>query len=398
MSSLSLLETSNYRCLADLRLDLGPINVFFGPNGSGKSAILDALWFVRDCAVNGVEEASARRWHGIGLLWEGAEESAPLAVTVGTDQVEYRLTLGHSAGRLEPMAGELLTSYGRQTTLIDRGVGSEKAKLTIEAKRHAAAGEMAVTLREPERLSLGAYLDHNANDREVKGLSDALRFTRLYHARSLDFHGLRTRGSDASYETRLEGRGQNLWSVLRNLHDRRSIDERYDTIVGFMRKSFPTFVDLFVEQTGVNVTYAHFLQKGLRKPVSASGASDGHLQMLLLLTALFAEGNGNQTTLLFDEPELSLHPWALHVFAQAVREAVAWGKQVLIATHSPMLLSQFDPAETLATSLADGRTAVRRLSELPEVKELLSEYSAGSLYMAEMIGAQGDEVAVPQEK
>ena len=178
--------------------------------------------------------------------------------------------------------------------------------------------------------------------------------------------------------------------MLRNLHDRQSVDQRYDTIMKYMAKSFPTFKGLLLEQTGPTTVYAQFLRQGGRKPLYASGASDGHLQMLLLLTALFSEGHGNQAVVLFDEPDLSLHPWALAVFAQAVREAASWGKQILIATHSPALLSQFDPSETLATALQDGRTVVRRLSEIEELKELLQEYPTGSLYMTELVGAQAN--------
>jgi predicted ATPase len=117
--------------------------------------------------------------------------------------------------------------------------------------------------------------------------------------------------------------------------------------------------------------------------------------MLLLLTALFSEGYGRQAVLLFDEPELSLHPRALAVFAQAVQEAATWGKQVLVATHSPALLSQFDPAETLATSPQQGRTEVKRLSDIEEIKDLLQEYPTGSLYMTEVVGAQTNSVAQP---
>jgi hypothetical protein len=116
--------------------------------------------------------------------------------------------------------------------------------------------------------------------------------------------------------------------------------------------------------------------------------------MLLLLTALFSEGHGKPNVLLFDEPELSLHPRPLAAFVRAVRAATGWGKQVLIATHSPALLSQFEPSETLATSLRDGRTEIKRLSEMEEIRELLREYPTGSLYMAEVVGAPAPPAAV----
>jgi predicted ATPase len=93
---------------------------------------------------------------------------------------------------------------------------------------------------------------------------------------------------------------------------------------------------------------------------------------------------------MFDEPEISLHPYALSVFAKAVKLATAeWNKQVFIATHSPILISQFDPTNILATEVgAIGQTIIRRVSEIPEISDLLEEYAAGSLYMAEMLAAQ----------
>jgi predicted ATPase len=388
-SLLVNLSTRNYRCLADLSLELRPINVFFGANGSGKSTILDTIWFFRDCAINGVEEASANRGHGIGLLWEGAGDGEPLTVALATEAVEYTLQFGLSSGRIEPFAGETLRAFHSSRTLIQRPTGSDKATVY----HHQINQTPQVTLREPEKLSLGMYLDFNPRDREAADLDRVLRFVRFYHSRSLDFRWLRYKGSDVGNEWRLEGWGRNAWSVLRNLHDRRSVDERYDTIMKYMAESFPTFKGLLLEQTGPTTVYAQFLRQGGHKPLYASGASDGHLQMLLLLTALFSEGYGKQAVLLFDEPELSLHPWALAVLARAVREAASWGKQVLIATHSPALLSQFDPAETLATSLRDGRTEVKRLSDMEEIKDLLQEYPTGSLYMTEVIGAQANHAA-----
>jgi predicted ATPase len=388
---LGNLSARNYRCLADVSLELRPINVFFGPNGSGKSTILDTIWFVRDCAINGVGTASADRDHGIGLLWEGAPDGEPLRVGLATDEAEYTLDLGLSAGRIEPFAGETLHTFNPVRNLIQRGTGSDKATLY----HHKTQQQIVSNLREPEKLSLGVYLDFNERDRQAGDLDNLLRSVRSYHSRSYDFRWLKSKGSVMGYESRLEGWGRNAWSVLRNLHDRRSVDTRYDTIMKYMTASFPEFKALVLEQTGPTTVYAQFLRQGGRKPLYASGASDGHLQMLLLLTALFSEGHSKPNVLLFDEPELSLHPRPLAVFAQAVREAASWGKQVLIATHSPALLSQFEPPETLATSLRDGRTEIKRLSEMDELQDLLREYPTGSLYMAEVVGAPPIRTSVP---
>jgi predicted ATPase len=246
-----------------------------------------------------------------------------------------------------------------------------------------------VTLREPEKPSLGLYLDFNQQDAESIDLDRLLRFIRHYHTRSFHLHGLKSRGSEASHETRLWERGENAWSVLRNVHDRRSLDTRFDTIMEFMRQAFPTFDGVVFDQTGPSSVYAAFLEKGRRAEIKASGVSDGHLQLLLLLIALFSEGDTRSSVVLFDEPEISLHPWAIAVFAKAVNAAARdWNRQVLIATHSPVLISQFDPKEILAAEVTHGQTAVRRLSNIHEVDDLLQQYAAGSLYEAQLVGAQ----------
>jgi len=161
-----------------------------------------------------------------------------------------------------------------------------------------------------------------------------------------------------------------------------------------MRKSFPTFKDILIEQTGPETVYGNFVEKGLRQPIKASGVSDGHLQMLIHLTALFSEGRDRDSLILLDEPEISLHPHAISIFAAAVKLAVEeWNRQIFIATHSPVLLSQFDPTNILAAGTGpSGKTIMTRVSEIEGIKDLLDQYATGSLYMSEMIGAQSEPV------
>ena len=333
MSSIVRMKVVNYRSLADLSVEINPINVLFGPNGAGKSSFLDTIWFVRDCAIRGVDLASSSRSHGIGILWDCANEGAPISVAISTNEVVYELSFGLSSGRIEPYVGERLTSALQGTDLIRRNIGSDKALFY-----HVRMGEPAiVTLREPEKISLGRYLDFEEAAHEANELDRLLHYVHFHNSRSFFLHRIKQQGSEASYETWLWERGDNLWSVLRNLHDRRAVDNRYDTIMQFMGESFPMFDGLVLEQTGPSSVYGNFLEKGRRSQIRASGVSDGHLQMLLLLTALFAEGQQRESLMLLDEPEVSLHPWALSVFAKAVKLAAAeWNKQIFIATHSPV--------------------------------------------------------------
>jgi predicted ATPase len=208
-----------------------------------------------------------------------------------------------------------------------------------------------------------------------------------HNSRSFFLHRLKTQGSESSPDTRLSDRGDNAWSVLRNVHDHRNRDYRFDTITQFMREAFPSFEDIMLEQTGPSSVHSSFYEKNRAKPILASGVSDGHLQLLLILTALFSEGPDRAAQILLDEPEISLYPWALAVLAKAIREAGnSWDKQVFVATHSPVLISQFEPHEIIATETEGGRARLRRVSEIEGVQDLLEQYAAGSLYMSETIG------------
>ena len=67
-NQLTDLQIKNFRSLADVNIQINPLNIIFGPNGAGKTTLLDTLWFVRDCAIRGVDLASSERDSGIGLL------------------------------------------------------------------------------------------------------------------------------------------------------------------------------------------------------------------------------------------------------------------------------------------------------------------------------------------
>ena len=375
----------NYRALADVDIEVGPINVLFGPNGAGKSTLLDTVYFFRDCAIRGVEVASSERDHGIGLLWDGAGDDSRILVELTGSGVTYGLSFSLAAGRIDPLPGERLVSSGRDLTLIKRAPGSRSASLFNKNLKQAPD----IVLREPDKISLGLFLDFNHGDHEAGNLDHLLHYVRFYHSRSFHLAALKRRGSESSHQTRLWDSGNNAWSVLRNVQDKRNVDARYDTIMEYMAKAFPTFDGIVLEQTGPSSVYASFQEKTRSEAIFASGMSDGVIQMLLLLLALFSEGD-REAVLLFDEPEVSLHPWAISVLARAIRRASSqWKKQVFVATHSPVLISQFEPEDILVARVEQGSARFDRLSQIEEIKDLLEEYAPGSLYMSEAIGSQG---------
>ncbi len=388
MPELIRLTVQNYRCLRRVDYDAKEMNVLFGPNGIGKTTFLDALWFIRDCAIRGTEESASSRHHGIGALADNASEGdEQIRIKVETQAATYQLVFGYSAGRIEPFVGETLHSKLRNRDLIQRSVGSAQAILYHEQLAQA----VTIKLRDPEKLAFTNYLLFTDTKEEVNEIDSLLRSLHLYASRAVNLHQLRRYGSESSVHTYPWDRWQNLWSALRNLNDRRSHDDRFDLILKYMRRAFPeSFKDISFEQLGQDRVGGNFIERGRRLPIQASGVSDGHLQMLGLLTCLFGDSPDRSSLLLFDEPETSLHPHAIAIFAQAGNEAAARRKrQVFIATHSPVLISQFDHSNVIVAERGeDHSTGLRPVSEIEELKGLVEHYALGSLYMAEEVGSQ----------
>ena len=384
---LTRLQVQNFRCLANVSIDIRPINVLFGPNGSGKSTLLEAIRLVRDCVSQDVVEAAITRNHGYGMLRQGTNESEGILIKLETTSAEYALQLGFLLGQIQLCAGEILRFKGQKDYLIERALGSDEADFCYCTENSPVLTRLTC----PEKLALIQYIQGTEFiPPAVFDLQDLLNSVHFYHSHYIDLYGLKQRGSESGTDIPLREDGGNLWSVLQTIHGKSANDSGYETIIRFMRKSFPNFRDLAFDPSSSNAVYANFLEKSYGFPIPALGLSEGHLQMLIHLTALFSEGEGHESLILFDEPETSLHPYAISVFAEAVKLATKeWNRQVFIATHSPVLISQFAPEDLLATGLDEsGQTVLTRVSEMKDIQDLLEDYATGSLYMAEAIAPQ----------
>jgi predicted ATPase len=67
--------------------------------------------------------------------------------------------------------------------------------------------------------------------------------------------------------------------------------------------------------------------------------------------------------------------------------------QVLATTHSPYLLDlvRDQPEEVIIAEKSGARASFRRLSEIPDLKDLLSEASLGDLWFTGVLGGVPDE-------
>jgi predicted ATPase len=69
--------------------------------------------------------------------------------------------------------------------------------------------------------------------------------------------------------------------------------------------------------------------------------------------------------------------------------AQKWNRQIIVSTHSPVLVSQFEPDDILSVEMdPQRRTILRKITSIPEIRDLLEHYAVGALYMAEEVARQ----------
>ena len=119
--------------------------------------------------------------------------------------------------------------------------------------------------------------------------------------------------------------------------------------------------------------------------VSATRLSDGTLKFLCLMAVLLDPNPG--PLICIEEPETGLHPDALALVGNALREA-STRTQLIVTTHSDALVDRFtDEPENVVICERDfdEGTTFRRLSR-EELKEWLDEYTLGELWRRGEIG------------
>jgi predicted ATPase len=129
-------------------------------------------------------------------------------------------------------------------------------------------------------------------------------------------------------------------------------------------------------------------QKGSDYPFHPSQLSDGTLRFMCLATALLQPSP--PATMVFDEPELGLHPYALGVLAGLLKQA-SERTQVIVSTQSAPLLDHFEADQVIVVDRKDGASEFRRLDPAM-LTEWLNDYSLGELWQKNVFeGGPADE-------
>lgn len=179
--------------------------------------------------------------------------------------------------------------------------------------------------------------------------------------------------------------GENWASTLAALDKNLSGAE----LVEALRRLVGDVDDYAVADVGFLVPRFRHRATGERGPsfwLTAAQESDGTLRLAGILTALFQKPP--PTLLGFEEPELAIHPGALHVLYDFLAEGSV-RSQILLTTHSPDLLDLLHLDDVRVVERRQGATTVAGVD--PRQKELVKKrlLSASEILHAEGLQPEG---------
>jgi predicted ATPase len=230
------------------------------------------------------------------------------------------------------------------------------------------------------------YKSNGAGSNHLDKVIEGIKKLNIYHfhdtsasAKVKQIHGI----NDNIY---LKEDASNLAAFLYRL--KQEYESHYKRIVKTIQLVAPFFGDFILRPTIANAEkiQLEWVEKNQDTPFTASALSDGTLRFMCLATVLLQPDELCPPTILIDEPELGLHPYAITVLGSLMRSA-AERHQLIISTQSVELLNQFEAEDVIVVDKKDGASTFKRLNP-DDLSSWLEDYSLGELWTKNLLGGR----------
>jgi predicted ATPase len=377
------------------------VNLLLGINGSGKTSFLNALKLLYEGVSGvGIEYLFLRQWGGYNQVANAnGDRKAPYIQLIYVfdpavlrrmnpsspfdDDVIYSISIS-------PLG---TTNYSIREKLYSNREGDEDKFTYLDFKN--GTGKLSV------HEKTGSVTFENYEDRDVSGqelvlkqITNPSRYLPSHTIRkaieSMSLYGYFDTGSDSKLRwpaefnssMKLRENGENLSQLLNNLKNEQTFV--YDKIEESLANVNPTYKSLEFTNFSSQL-YLSLREKKLNKTIGALHISDGTLRFLLLMCIFYNPERGFLIGL--DEPESGLHPDMIKSVGDMMKFAAA-SSQIIIATHSPLLLNQFELEDVLIFEKdEENKTIVKQLSE-SDFPDWEGDFLPGQMWLRGQIGAK----------
>lgn len=352
---LQNIKIEGYKSIKKMDLKLSPINILIGSNGVGKSNFISFFKLVNNIYEQRLQQYSLKS--GVDNLLHYGRKN--------TDEIKGYLDFGSNAYEF------ILKPTDEGTLFIEK----EDSILNYKTNYNKSI------YNENKKESL---IKDKYNYRDSY-LCKHLESYKIYHFHDTSSAAPLRSISDISNNRMLKEEGENLPAYLYYLQEKHP--KHFKMIEMVVQSVFPFFdrFDLAPFSLDENKIELEWYEKEHPEhPFFARHLSDGTLRFIAL-TALFLQPNLPKT-IIIDEPELGLHPFAISKLAGMIKKASV-NSRIIIATQSVNLVNEFSADDIIVANRADNQTVFKRQSE-ESLKAWLEDYSIGELWEKNVIGGR----------
>lgn len=360
---LKTLSIHGFKSIKSLdNFSLGPLTVLIGANGAGKSNFVDFFRMVRAMAGNGLQGYIQKNGGADSFFFMGPKYTREIYSHLDFGDNGYKFSLEPTAYGKVLISEEWVNCTAPNTPGMFVSLGTWNDESCLKAYCDNPTGFSGPT------LLAGGVSDQ---------LFGAISRWAVYHFHDTSLLSPVRRDGSVRDRGELRQEAENLAAFL--LYLREKWKDRYTLLRDTIRLIAPFFDDfvLVPESNGKDETVRlEWRQKGSDFPFQPSQFSDGTLRFICLATAL--QQPNLPTTMVIDEPELGLHPYAISLLANLI-ESAAEQTQIIVSTQSPLLLDHFQP-ETVAVVQRQGGETVFDQLDTTALHEWMEEYSISELW------------------
>jgi predicted ATPase len=351
---LDRLTLSGFKSIKSLEdFEFKSLNIMVGANGSGKTNLVSFFQMLRAMSEEGLANFVAESGGADGFLFNGPKETSEISAHLRFGQNEYKFTLVPTASVQLLVKAE--SHFYRRWTNFGGGTSESRLKQWKDDKSSFF----------PRSPGVGAYI------------YGAVSSWVVYHFHDTSARAPMRRDQSVRDWRELSPDASNIASFLLRMktHDESSYSAVRETI----QLVAPFFDDFLLEseKMGENeVIKLEWRQKGSSFPFQPWQLSDGTIRFICLTTALLQPNP--PSTIVIDEPELGLHPFALEVLAGLLRDGSV-RTQLIISTQSATLLNHFNAEDVIVVDRENGHSTFRRLDAM-SLSDWTKDYTLGELW------------------
>lgn len=356
-SQLLKVKIKGFKSIRNQEVEFRRINVVIGSNGAGKSNLISAFSFLEEILKKRLSLYSSQR---------------------GTEALLY-------CGRKQTQCISMEFVFGNENSYGFELVPTDDGRLIFSQEFYGFVTTHTPILQEVHTESAWERgVRNNITPYVLPILQD--NSWRVYHFNDTSPEAGVKQTHGIANNAFLQNDAGNLAAFLYYL--KTAYPDSYQQIVDHVQLVAPYFGNFYLvpqDSNGEQIRL-RWMERNQDTVLNAAQFSDGTLRFICLATLLLQPKEMRPSTVIIDEPEIGLHPYAVNIFSEMVRQA-SLDSQILLSTQSADLLSNFDPEDVLVASRNREGSEFSRLNA-GELQEWLEDYSLGELWQKNIFGGR----------